>query len=151
MMLYKFIDWGVLRERDLFLFSFAERDLGAQKKRKKKEQIMVAFSEIMALWKALYGAAICVAIGFPLLLVQARFVVETNSVSISSPESLKGTYDSAIGNFGVPQYGGTLSGTVVYASDNPFACDAFSSANQFKPRAGSPPTIVLVDRGGKIS
>ena len=105
----------------------------------------------MALWKALfYCAAVCLAIGFP-LQVQGRFVVETNSVSISSPESLKGTYDSAIGNFGVPQYGGTLSGTVVYASDNPFACDAFSSANQFKPRAGSPPTIVLIDRGGRIS
>lgn len=81
-------------------------------------------------------------------LALARFVVETNSLTITSPESIKGTYDSAIGNFGVPQYGGTLSGIIVYADDNSFACNAFSSSSRFKPKHGSPPTIVLVDRGG---
>ncbi|KAF2616280.1 hypothetical protein F2Q70_00010497 [Brassica cretica] len=45
---------------------------------------------------------------------EARFVVEKNSLSVTSPESIKGTHDSAIGNFGIPQYGGSMAGTVIY-------------------------------------
>ncbi|KAK1431624.1 hypothetical protein QVD17_08111 [Tagetes erecta] len=33
----------------------------------------------------------------------SRFVVEKNSLTVSSPDSIKGNHDSAIGNFGIPQ------------------------------------------------
>jgi hypothetical protein len=78
-----------------------------------------------------------------------RFVVEKNSLKLTSPESLKGVYECAIGNFGVPQYGGTLVGTVVYPKANQKACKGFDEVGiSFKSRPGGLPTFVLADRGG---
>lgn len=77
----------------------------------------------------------------------ATFLVEENSLTVTSPDSIKGTYESAIGNFGIPQYGGTMSGTVKYPSANPKACVEFAD-KVFKPQAGERPTFALVDRGG---
>ncbi|KAH7366427.1 hypothetical protein KP509_18G077500 [Ceratopteris richardii] len=88
----------------------------------------------------------CFLIGFP--YVKARFVVETNSLSVTSPDSIKGQYTSAIGNFGVPDYGGTLAGTIAYSTENAFACSEFGSTDKFKSRPGGQPVIVVVDRGG---
>ena len=90
---------------------------------------------------------VCLFSGFPIAL--GRFVVETNSIAVTSPEHLKGSYDSAIGNFGVPQYGGTLAGTIVYATENSRACEDFGSKDKFRSRPGGLPVIVVVDRGGK--
>ena len=78
----------------------------------------------------------------------SRFVVEKNSLTVVSPDSLKGNYDSAIGNFGIPQYGGTLSGTVISPKENPNACKDFSSTDLFRSRPGGMPTFVMVVRGG---
>ena len=89
---------------------------------------------------------VCLLGGFP--LISGRFVVETNSIAITSPEHLKGSYDSAIGNFGVPQYGGTLSGTIVYATENSRACEDFGTKDKFRSHPGGLPVIVVVDRGG---
>jgi hypothetical protein len=82
--------------------------------------------------------------------VYGSFVVEESSLTVTSPQSLKGTYQSAIGNFGVPQYGGTLAGSVKYSKDKPKACDPFVDPSSFKPSAsqGGRPVIALVDRGG---
>jgi len=78
-----------------------------------------------------------------------RFVVEKNSLKLTSPESLKGVYECAIANFGVPQYGGTLVGTVVYPKANQKACKGFDEVDiSFKSRPGGLPTFVLADRGG---
>ncbi|XP_047090500.1 vacuolar-sorting receptor 1-like [Lolium rigidum] len=75
-----------------------------------------------------------------------RFVVEKNSVSVTSPEALKGKYECAIGNFGVPQYGGTLQGWVVYPKSNKDACKEFETS--FKShKSGERPNFVLIDRG----
>lgn len=82
--------------------------------------------------------------------VAGNFVVEENSLSVISPESLRGTYHSAIGNFGVPKYGGTLSGSVVYPAVNVKGCDKFPN-DYFRSRSGARPNFALVDRGGKIS
>mgnify|MGYP002775618243 CR=1 FL=1 len=90
---------------------------------------------------------VCLFVRLP--LVSGRFVVETNSITVASPDYLKGTYDSAIGNFGVPQYGGTLAGTIVYATENSRACEDFGSKDKFRSRPGGLPVIVVVDRGGK--
>ncbi|KAG6769650.1 hypothetical protein POTOM_025306 [Populus tomentosa] len=77
-----------------------------------------------------------------------RFVVEKNSLKLTSPDSLKGVYECAIGNFGVPQYGGTLVGTVVYPKANQKACKGFDEVDiSFKSRPGGLPTFVLADRG----
>ncbi|XP_004492565.1 vacuolar-sorting receptor 1-like [Cicer arietinum] len=77
-----------------------------------------------------------------------RFLVEKNSLKITSPKSLKGTYECAIGNFGVPQYGGTLVGSVVYPNVNQKGCDNFTDVNaSFQSKPGGFPTFLLVDRG----
>ncbi|CAA0823805.1 Vacuolar-sorting receptor 6 [Striga hermonthica] len=78
--------------------------------------------------------------------VQPRFVVEKSSLRILSPSRLKSTHDASIGNFGVPDYGGFLVGTLKYPNKTPFACSPFDGDKPFKsnfPR----PTILLVDRG----
>ncbi|KAL1193981.1 Vacuolar-sorting receptor 4 [Cardamine amara subsp. amara] len=79
---------------------------------------------------------------------EARFVVEKNSLSVTSPESIKGTHDSAIGNFGIPQYGGSMAGTVVYPKENQKSCKEFSDFSiSFKSQPGALPIFLLVDRG----
>ncbi|KAH7276314.1 hypothetical protein KP509_39G002400 [Ceratopteris richardii] len=80
-------------------------------------------------------------------LVSARFVVEKNSLTVISPDYLRGSFDSAIGNFGIPQYGGTLAGTVSYSKDNEKACKEFNSSDLFRSRPGGMPTFVMVMRG----
>ena len=75
----------------------------------------------------------------------ARFVVEKNSLSVTSPDKIKGKHDSAIGNFGIPQYGGSMAGNVVYPKDNNKGCKDFDDS--FKSKPGALPTILLLDRG----
>lgn len=77
-----------------------------------------------------------------------RFVVEKNNLKITSPKSLRGIYNCAIGNFGVPKYGGTMIGSVVYPNVNQNGCSSFDGS--FSSRPGSFPTFVLVDRGGQL-
>lgn len=84
-----------------------------------------------------------------LAAVDARFVVEKNSLMVTSPTSLRGRRDSAIGNFGIPQYGGSMAGVVVYPKDNANACDDFGGKHPFGAKPGAMPTFLLVDRGGK--
>ncbi|KAJ9134887.1 hypothetical protein P3X46_032132 [Hevea brasiliensis] len=76
------------------------------------------------------------------------FVVEKNSLKVTSPDSVEGVYECAIGNFGVPQYGGTLVGTVVYPKENQKACKGFNEVDiAFKSKSGALPTFLLADRG----
>jgi hypothetical protein len=82
-------------------------------------------------------------------VVEARFVVEKNSLMVTSPTSLRGRRDSAIGNFGIPQYGGSMAGAVVYPKDNSNACDDFDGKHPFRAKPGAMPTFLLVDRGGE--
>ncbi|GLU09056.1 hypothetical protein SLE2022_259340 [Rubroshorea leprosula] len=78
----------------------------------------------------------------------ARFVVEKNSLMVTSPEKIKGTHDSAIGNFGIPQYGGSMAGVVVYPNRNQKGCREFNEFGiSFHSKPGALPTFVLVDRG----
>jgi len=81
--------------------------------------------------------------------VEARFVVEKNSLMVTSPTSLRGRRDSAIGNFGIPQYGGSMAGAVVYPKDNANACDDFDGKRPFRAKPGAMPTFLLIDRGGE--
>ncbi|XP_042517637.1 vacuolar-sorting receptor 3-like [Macadamia integrifolia] len=80
--------------------------------------------------------------------VTARFVVEKNSLTVTSPDSIKGSHDSSIGNFGIPQYGGSMAGTVVYPKQNVKGCKGFDEFDiSFKAKAGALPIFVLVNRG----
>lgn len=102
-------------------------------KRRGKLGFFICF---MYLWGSCYG----------------RFVVEKNSLHVTTPDSLKGVHECAIGNFGVPQYGGTLLGTVIYPKANQKACKEFSDVEiSFKSKPGGLPTFVLADRGGNSS
>ena len=90
-------------------------------------------------------------IGLLLLLlgpISARFVVEKNSLMVTSPSELRGKHDSAIGNFGIPQYGGSMAGTVVYPKKNANGCDEFDGGVSFRAKPGALPNFVLIDRGG---
>ncbi|XP_042462894.1 vacuolar-sorting receptor 6-like [Zingiber officinale] len=74
-----------------------------------------------------------------------RFVVEKESISVVSPESIKGRHDASIANFGVPNYGGTLTGVVIYPSRGRTGCNAFEDG-PFQSKSKRP-VVLLVDRG----
>ncbi|KMT06156.1 hypothetical protein BVRB_7g163250 [Beta vulgaris subsp. vulgaris] len=78
--------------------------------------------------------------------VSGKFVVEKNSITVLQPYSLKSNHDGSIANFGVPEYGGSLVGSVVYPDHGADACKSFDGDKPFKSHT-SRPTILLVDRG----
>ncbi|XP_054788380.1 uncharacterized protein LOC129294213 isoform X1 [Prosopis cineraria] len=64
---------------------------------------------------------------------------------MTSPEKIKGTQDSAIENFGIPQYGGSMAGNIVCLKENHKGCTKLGDS--FKTKPGALPTILLLDRG----
>uniref|UniRef100_A0A7I4F0X4 PA domain-containing protein n=1 Tax=Physcomitrium patens TaxID=3218 RepID=A0A7I4F0X4_PHYPA len=102
--------------------------------------------EKMKRMKGLRIALLAAAVMLAVELVSGNFVVEENSLAVMSPESLKGTYRSAIGNFGVPKYGGTLSGVVIYPTVNMKGCGKFPH-DHFRSNSGERPKFALIDRG----
>lgn len=77
-------------------------------------------------------------------------MVEKNSLMVTSPTALRGRHDSAIGNFGIPQYGGSMAGAVVYPKGNSDACEAFNVGRKehlFRTKPGALPSFLLIDRG----
>ncbi|KAI3991569.1 hypothetical protein MKX01_040579 [Papaver californicum] len=101
--------------------------------------------------KLLFGffpILIIICLSMNCCVVMGRFVVEKNSLRVTSPDSIKDTYECAIGNFGVPQYGGTLVGTVLYPKADQKACKDYKDVDlNFKSKPGGLPTFILVDRG----
>lgn len=82
--------------------------------------------------------------------VYGRFVVETGSIKVLYPMALRGKHDGAIGNFGLPDYGGSMVGSVVYPEKGSNGCQAFEGDKPFKSRKFRT-TIVVLDRGGNKS
>ncbi|KAE8659438.1 Vacuolar-sorting receptor 6 [Hibiscus syriacus] len=78
--------------------------------------------------------------------VSARFVVEKNSIRVLSPLSLRGKHDGSIGNFGIPDYGGFIIGSVVYPDKGANGCEPFDGGQPFKSKSPRP-SVVLLDRG----
>lgn len=74
-------------------------------------------------------------------------MVEKSSISILEPFDLRSKHDAAIGNFGVPDYGGSMIGTVVYPDKRASGCSPFEGDKPFRSKS-SRPTILLLDRGG---
>lgn len=82
--------------------------------------------------------------------VSCRFVVQEQSLKVTS-ESLKGTFSSAIANFGIPQYGGSMSGILVYqGGEKAQGCARALQGTSLKTGTGELPKILLVDRGGNL-
>ncbi|KAL6546191.1 Vacuolar-sorting receptor 6 [Orobanche minor] len=94
------------------------------------------------------------------VVVESRFVVEKSSLRVVSPYSLQSKHDAAIANFGVPDYGGSLVGNLVYPSahhdgneeeeGSSLGCSPFHGNNNnkpFKSNSSTRPTILLLDRG----
>lgn len=79
--------------------------------------------------------------------VFGHFVVEKSNLRVLYPMNLRSKHDSAIGNFGVPDYGGYLVGSVMYPDKGANGCQPFDGDKPFKSN-GSRPTILLLDRGG---
>ncbi|XP_054804355.1 vacuolar-sorting receptor 7-like [Prosopis cineraria] len=79
--------------------------------------------------------------------VDARFVVEKNSISVLSPHKLRSKHDGAIGNFGVPDYGGFIVGSLISPDlQHSYACQPFPGHKPYKSQTFRP-TILLLDRG----
>ncbi|KAG5132868.1 hypothetical protein JHK82_024056 [Glycine max] len=81
-----------------------------------------------------------------LVFVDARFVVEKSSITVLSPHKLRAKRDGAIGNFGLPDYGGFIVGSVLYPTKGSHGCQVFEGDKPFKIHSYRP-TIVLLDRG----
>ncbi|XP_037454258.1 vacuolar-sorting receptor 7-like [Triticum dicoccoides] len=75
---------------------------------------------------------------------RGRFVVEKSSVRVLAPEHFRGHHDAAIGNFGVPDYGGTLTGAVLQPDKKATGYAEFPA--RFKSKSGRP-VVLLLDRG----
>ncbi|GAB4840861.1 Vacuolar-sorting receptor 6 [Ancistrocladus abbreviatus] len=75
--------------------------------------------------------------------VNGKFVVEKNNITVVSPYEMRSKHDGAIGNFGVPDYGGSMIGSVVYPSKGSNACNAFEGDKPFKSNPLAPPLSTL--------
>ncbi|XP_057971054.1 vacuolar-sorting receptor 1-like isoform X1 [Malania oleifera] len=91
---------------------------------------------LLCVWCMLWGCCV------------GRFMVEKNSLRVTSPDWLRDVYECAIGNFGVPQYGGTMVGTALYPKANQKACKNFEDVDiSLKSKPGGLPVFILIDRG----
>ncbi|KAK1428077.1 hypothetical protein QVD17_16905 [Tagetes erecta] len=99
----------------------------------------------MKTWKL--GFVICVWFVFMVGSCLCRFVVEDISLKVTSPEDIKGIYECALANFGVPSYGGTLRGVVKYQKENHESCNTFNDVSFKSKKPGDLPVFLLADRG----
>ncbi|CAL5410657.1 unnamed protein product [Camellia sinensis] len=79
--------------------------------------------------------------------VNARFVVQKSNIRILSPHNLRSSnHVGAMANFGVPNYGGSMVGSIVYPEKGYLGCNPFDGHEPFKSKSHRP-TILLLDRG----
>ncbi|XP_054779153.1 vacuolar-sorting receptor 6-like [Prosopis cineraria] len=88
-----------------------------------------------AFWFLLLVSSVC-----------ARFVVEKIDITVLAPKELQEKHEGAAGNFGVPDYGGYMTGSVAYPDKGALGCQPFEGEKPFKSEP-SLPTILLLDRG----
>lgn len=99
--------------------------------------------------RAVQRGTLAVLLLLSLLIASAcgRFVVEKNSISVLAPGSLAGQRDSAIGNFGAPDYGGSMILDVKLPEKGADGCKPFETSFK-RTSAVMNPTVALLDRGG---
>ncbi|KAI3666812.1 hypothetical protein L6452_41849 [Arctium lappa] len=93
------------------------------------------------------GFMICVWFLFMFGSCFCKFVVVKNSLKVTSPENLKGTYECAIDKSSIPQCGGSLSGvSFILRLYNRKVCKSFADDFSFKTKiGGSLPVFLLAD------
>ncbi|XP_074560109.1 vacuolar-sorting receptor 6-like [Curcuma longa] len=99
----------------------------------------------MATLRLAVAAAVAALLAVLMRPASGRFVVEKESITVIAPKSIEGRHDASIANFGVPNYGGTLTGVVIYPDRGPNGCSAFDG-DRFRSKSKRP-VILLVDRG----
>ncbi|KAK8921328.1 Vacuolar-sorting receptor 6 [Platanthera zijinensis] len=62
--------------------------------------------------------------------VTGRFIVERSSIRVLWPVCIKGRHESAIANFRIPNYGGTLRGVVLYPEKGSNGCSPFDGSTR---------------------
>ncbi|GMP71193.1 hypothetical protein CsSME_00029702 [Camellia sinensis var. sinensis] len=97
---------------------------------------------------ALFMMALLVVSMVLVSCVNARFVVQKSNIRILSPHNLRSSnHVGAMANFGVPNYGGSMVGSIVYPEKGYLGCNPFDGHEPFKSKSHRP-TILLLDRGG---
>ncbi|MQM22163.1 hypothetical protein Taro_055211 [Colocasia esculenta] len=86
----------------------------------------------------------CLAM-LPLLASLLTLFLAAASASESDHKHIRGCHDGAIANFGVPNYGASMVGAVLYPDSGVDDCQAFD--RRFKSSDSSLPVILLLDRG----
>lgn len=112
---------------------------------KSKSLVVDSDMSLLVNGKALTSLLTALTIIAVMVVVDARFVVEKESIRVLNPEEMRSKHDGSIANFGLPDYGGFLIGAVVYPDSKTDGCSAFGKT--FKPKFPRP-TILLLDRGG---
>lgn len=90
---------------------------------------------------------LCLLLATIVSTATSRFIVEKNTIKVISPEELAGEREAAIANYGIPNYGGSLTGVIVYPDTKTNGCDEFDT--KFKSKSNRA-VILLVDRGGLL-
>jgi hypothetical protein len=95
------------------------------------------------------AALVALSTSLPSFASAASFVVERANLQVLSPPALRGSYDTAIGDFGVPNYGAKLIGEVFYdPGSNALGCDVFPPDFLVNASVGvGHSKVLLVDRG----
>lgn len=92
-------------------------------------------------------ALACAISAFFVVAQASVFHVETHSVVVHQPLALRGSFDAAVADFGVPLYGGSLLGKLVYLSgQDALACETLET-HLDHPSNGMYAVVALVDRG----
>jgi hypothetical protein len=95
------------------------------------------------------GGRHCILLSF-CYICEGRFVVKKNSLKVTGPNTLKGTYECAIGNFGMPQYGGTMVNVIAYTKANQKAYKGFDDMTS-PQRESSGPSPLSCSSTGEVS
>lgn len=91
------------------------------------------------------GVAFAVFVAALVFAEAQQFQVETQGLVITEPGGIAGHYESALGDFGLPLYGGSLLGNIKYPKDNSEGCESFPEGLFV---GNGVPIIALLDRGG---
>eukprot|EP00213_Chloropicon_mariensis_P006548 CAMPEP_0197471192 /NCGR_PEP_ID=MMETSP1309-20131121/2084_1 /TAXON_ID=464262 /ORGANISM="Genus nov. species nov., Strain RCC998" /LENGTH=698 /DNA_ID=CAMNT_0043008705 /DNA_START=311 /DNA_END=2407 /DNA_ORIENTATION=+ len=76
-----------------------------------------------------------------------KFNVQTHAIYLKEPSDIAGEYEGAIGDFGIPLYGGSLSGRVVFPDENRNGCKEYRQGTFTRDYGSDEVIIALVERG----
>lgn len=88
------------------------------------------------------------SLGATSAFAKGLFGVQTHAIRVLEPPDVAGEYEGAIGDFGTPLYGASLTGRVLAPKDNGNGCERFEDENyEAKWVDSDTPVIFLLSRG----